>query len=279
MVYHTPKYGRKASKPDSVKVEEKRHHKKKKKKKTVSKKVKKDKHKRKSPKDKKKYKKAAPEKKVPTPKKTIRNRMTLPDLDDMDAEPSSYVKGDLYKKSKTLNISSETQIVSSGDDDLKQMEHFVDLTTSCFEPTTSTPNDPHAVDNIPRRSPRTSTRTQKYDEKLETKGAKKILSFDANTKEYNPPEENKKTTANSSTHVPPPEEDVSLRVARLESLVCTMEMEKRENDKYRRESEYQKKEYDSKIATVLERTAADRKTLLDGFNKAMDNQTNIIRGE
>ena len=279
IVYHSPQYGK-----------AKKH--------VVSKKVKTE---TKSPKkvEKKEKDKVVTEKKPTpksTPKKTVRNRIILPDLDD---DTTTYINGQLFKSSRQPKP-DPTVNNDSGDDDLKatytsysvsepnQSDIFVDLTIG--QPSTaSTPKDviqldlDSSVKKPVRRSPRNQVKQEKKKKAEKGKvspGAKKSLS-------YNPNQEDKGSRNTQSTSPGAmtfeqqlvDEGDTSMRVARLESLITTMEIVRRDEYKNRREQEYTRLQQRERMLTLLERHVADRKLIVENLANSNDNQKKLIQGE
>ena len=299
MVYHTARYGKGALKKGKV-VSSKAH---------TPTKEKKRGHKksRKSPKNSSMSPKSTPP--IATPKKTSKtpkkakaqHRVHLPDLED---ETTNFIEaGDLFRDRLKYASASED------DDDLKvtymsgplsdsgariteSADGHIDLTNTRHPTQTSTPKDNEEVivigEPMPRRSPRNAANTKATNTKPTTskdgksapgKSAKKTLKYD-NGQEGTSAES--RQSSNAPTVDPQllaVDEDLGMRVARLESLLTSVELQRRADNTYACEAELKNKELHERITSLLERCAADRETLLKGFQYATENQKGICNGE
>ena len=210
-------------------------------------------------------------------------------------------KNSYRKPAATRNVAKKSTS-DSDDDDLEvnymssinesrgKKDIFVDLTTGYRK--TSTPTDPKPLDGV-RRSPRNIASKSSCNEKpLFKSAAKKELKYKVNPKP---------TTASTSTgslptnnqsfeelpsietdcrpipgHELPDFEDVGSRVARLESLISTMELERRNTNEKFLQSEVNLSAQRERVLSTLERMVSDRATILESVKYSLQNQTQLV---
>ena len=230
------------------------------------------------------------------PRKTIRGRKPLPDMEIEAFEP--YQKGSLFTASQDGKKSTKpASIEDSGDDDLSvgfvsgsAGSGVIDLTGM---PYTSTPkvitvDTPESkTEPTLRRSPRNSSdskaaKTVKSVEKgskfnKEAPSAKKSLAF--GTKGKGPLKGKCSTEPTASTSGVSQQSssasilpDLALRVAQVESLLISSEMDRRDQKKEREKME-------GRLLDLLEKKDKQEEVFVNGYQFCLENQKKIIQGE
>ena len=223
--------------------------------------------------------------------KTIRNRKPLPDMsDDIDYSNVSPVKvSDLSSDDLKVTFMSKSDVIDKGD-------QYVDLTTGIFQ-STSTPEEAKVSK---RRSPRL-LRQGEVEITQQSPVSKRSLSFKKESRsvsehddktdglpdlmsEQNEVKKGEETASGASFEKNPQylgtmNDEMQMRVARLESLLSTCEIERREDNKNRREAEYGRTEIHQRTLDLLGRITSDRETMIQILRNTVDNQRDILKSE
>ena len=220
--------------------------------------------------------------------KTVRNRRLLPDLDLPDIKP---LKKRAKKESESsddddlkVTYVSETSTLQDNDND---NDNFVDLTgyTNTSTPKTTVIDIASPAAGSKRRSPR-NTKDVDYTGKSSVKKSLSFTETESTRTRSDPKSEPTPSTSGTSGNVHPQEhseqcgqDDLDTRVARLESLISSMEMERRQSDRENREAEVQRSVNNGHVLELMQRSADDHRLFAKGYEFALDNQKHVIKGE
>ena len=219
---------------------------------------------------------------------------TLPKMDDEMPDIQSSGSDDL----KCTYVSSSNTPPKTNSDiiDLTSSQLFSSTPKSEIQtPAKKTPKKlgrPKKKDTPPgvpsRKSPRglqkknanKSPSSNKPTSESKPDNVKKVLDYDTKPEAEDPALElAKKMSLLEGATKKTNAEDTNLRIVRLESLVTTMETQRREDTRTLQQDRFKQNEINGRLCTLLERYTSDRELVVTGFKTANKNQETILKGK